>query len=59
VGCNRVVRIEAKPEATLLYVWFSFRIEPEPENTYAVMTLRRVTEQEESAPTLKPVSRRK
>jgi hypothetical protein len=59
VGCYRIVRIEAKPDAKLLYAWLSIQIEPEPENTYAVMTLRRVAVEEESAPTLKPVSQRR
>jgi hypothetical protein len=59
VGCYRIVRVEAKAEARLLYVWFSMKIEPEIETTYAVMTLRRVSAEEESAPTLKPVSQRR
>lgn len=59
LNCYRIVRIEAKPDARLLYVWFSRKFEPEPETTYAVMTLRRVTEEEESAPTLKPASLRR
>jgi hypothetical protein len=52
VECYRIVRIEAKPDARLLYVWFGIQLEPAAENTYAVMTLRRVTPEEESAPTL-------
>jgi hypothetical protein len=59
VGCYRIVRIEAKPDSSLLYVWFSTKIEPEPETTYGVMTLRRVAPEEESAPTLKPASQRR
>jgi hypothetical protein len=58
--CYRIVRIEAKPDATLLYMWFGLQLEPAAENTYAVMTLRRVTPEEESAPTLhRPPQRRK
>jgi hypothetical protein len=57
--CYRIVRIEAKPDARLLYMWLGIQIEPNPENTYAVMTLRRVTPEEESAPTLNRVPQRK
>jgi hypothetical protein len=59
LGCGRVVRIEARPDAKILWVWFSTKSPTEPETTYAVITLRRVTEAEESAPTLKPVSLRR
>jgi hypothetical protein len=51
--CYSIVRIEAKTDARLLYVWLGTQLEPEPEYTYAVMSLRRVKPEEESAPTLK------
>jgi hypothetical protein len=57
--CHRIVRIEAKPDARLLFVWLGIQLEPAPENTYAVMTLRRVTPEEESAPTLNRVPQRR
>jgi hypothetical protein len=59
LGCGRIVRIEARPDANVLWVWFSTRSANNPENTYAVITLRRVTPEEESAPSLKPVSQRR
>jgi hypothetical protein len=57
--CYRILRIEAKPDAKLLYAWFGIQLEPAAENTYAVMTLRRVTPEEESAPTLNRASQRR
>jgi len=59
VGCYRTIRIEAKPDAKLLYVSFARKFQSELETPYAVMTLRRVATEEESAPTLKPVSQRR
>lgn len=56
--CFRTVRIEVKPDSKLLWMWFGTQFEPSAESTYAVMTLHRVSREEESAPTLKPVSRR-
>jgi hypothetical protein len=57
--CHRILRIDAKPDARLLHVWFGMQFEPAAETTYAVMTLRRVTPEEESAPTLNRVPQRK
>lgn len=58
-SCSRIVRIEAKPDARLLYVWLGIQLEPADENTYAVLSLRRVKPEEESAPTLKMTPQRK
>jgi hypothetical protein len=57
--CFRTVRIEVKPESKLLWMWFGTQYEMSAESTYAVMTLRRVTNEEERAPSLKPASLRR
>ncbi|MEO8313476.1 MAG: hypothetical protein ABI645_01665 [Pseudomonadota bacterium] len=57
--CFRIVRIEAKPDARLLYVWLGTQYEPASETTFATMALRRVTTDEESAPTLKSAAQRR
>ena len=57
--CFRTVRIEVKPESKLLWMWFGTQYELSAETTYAVMTLRRVANEEEGAPSLKPASLRR
>lgn len=42
VGCYHIIRIEAKPDAKLIWMRFSRKYEPEVDFSYAVMTLRRM-----------------